>query len=46
MSFALEEFFVEGIDTNKYLQEIIMNEENFRKANISINYLQNVLDIN
>ena len=46
MAFALEEFFVEGIDTNKDLQEIIMNEENFRKANISINYLQNVLDIN
>ena len=45
MSFALEEFFVEGIDTNKELQEIILSEENFRKANISINYLQNVLDI-
>ena len=46
MSFALEEFFVEGIDTNKELQELILNEENFRKANISINYLERVLDIN
>ena len=46
MSFALEEFFVEGIDTNKELQEIILSEENFRKANISINYLEKVLDIN
>jgi acetyl-CoA carboxylase biotin carboxylase subunit len=46
MVFALEEFFVEGIDTNKDLQEIILNEENFRNANLSINYLQNVLDIN
>lgn len=46
MAFALEEFFVEGIDTNKDLQEIILNEENFRNANLSINYLQNVLDIN
>ena len=45
-AFALEEFFVEGIDTNKDLQEIILNEENFRNANLSINYLQNVLDIN
>jgi biotin carboxylase len=45
MSFALEEFFVEGIDTNKDLQEIILNEENFKNANLSINYLQNVLDI-
>lgn len=46
MSFALEEFFVEGIDTNKDLQEIILNEENFINANLSINYLQNILDIN
>ena len=29
MSFALEEFFIDGIKTNKDLQEIIMQEPNF-----------------
>ena len=45
MSFALEEFFVDGIKTNKDLQEIIMKEPNFYEGDISINYLKNVLDI-
>ena len=46
MSFALEEFFVDGISTNKDLQEIIMKEPNFFEGDISINYLKEVLNIN
>ena len=46
MSFALEEFFVDGISTNKDLQEIIMKEPNFFEGDISINYLKDVLNIN
>ena len=34
MSFALEEFFVDGIKTNKDLQEIIMKEPNFYEGDI------------
>ena len=45
MSFALEEFFVDGILTNKDLQEIIMKEPKFYEGDISINYLKDVLDI-
>jgi len=45
MSFALEEFFVEGIMTNKDLQEIIMKEPKFFEGDISINYLKDVLNI-
>ena len=45
MSFALEEFFIDGIKTNKDLQEIIMQEPNFFEGKISINYLKDILSI-
>ena len=45
MSFALEELFIDGIKTNKDLQEIIMQEPNFFEGKISINYLKDILSI-
>ena len=45
MSVALEEMYIEGIDTNAELHDRIFKETNFQEGNISINYLKEVLNI-
>ena len=45
MSVALEEMYIEGIDTNAELHDRIFKESNFQEGNISINYLKEVLNI-
>jgi len=45
MRVALEEMYIEGIDTNADLHDKIFNENNFVEGNISINYLKEILNI-
>ncbi len=39
---ALEEMYVLGIDTNLDLHRKLVNDPNFIKGGISINYLENI----
>ena len=45
MRVALEEMYIEGIDTNTDLHDKIFHEKNFVEGNISINYLKEILNI-
>ena len=45
MRVALEEMYIEGIDTNADLHDKIFSEQNFVEGNISINYLKEILNI-
>ena len=45
MRVALEEMYIEGIDTNTDLHDKIFHEQNFVEGNISINYLKEILNI-
>jgi acetyl-CoA carboxylase biotin carboxylase subunit len=45
MRVALEEMYIEGIDTNADLHDKIFHEKNFVEGNISINYLKEILNI-
>ena len=41
MTSALDEFFVEGIDTNHSLHQELMHDAVFNKNEHTINYLEN-----
>ena len=45
MRVALEETYIEGINTNAPLHQRILIEQNFVEEKISINYLRDILNI-